>query len=69
MQFDITVVNCQVYKERTGWIDVWKGLLIFQIVVFHALGVANEYVNNSSSVLVNGLSSFIESYHVTAFLR
>ena len=55
------------YKGRAGWIDVWKGLLIFQIVVFHVLGAANVYVPNASSGVVKVLSSFIENYHVTAF--
>lgn len=53
-------------RERIDWIDRWRGVLIFQIVAFHVLGVAVQ-ANGSGNEILTASLKWIERYHVLAF--
>lgn len=52
---------------RKTWVDSWRGILIFQIVIFHVLGVAIHNATESAMPLLVRAYAEIASYHVMAF--
>ncbi len=53
---------------RVGWIDRWRGILIFQIVAFHVIGVARHFqAEGDAADVLTIASGWLERYHVVAF--
>lgn len=54
-------------KERESWIDSWKGILIFLVVLGHVIGGIRYYVGESAFAVLDHIYTFIYLFHMPAF--
>jgi len=54
-------------SDRQLWIDSWKGVLIFLVVLGHALGGVLHYCRPEDHALLERVFIFIYSFHMPAF--
>lgn len=54
-------------SNRIGWIDGWKGLLIFLVVLGHIVGVMCHYGRDDTRATFSIIYKFIYLFHMPAF--
>lgn len=54
-------------KDREGWIDAWKGMLIFLVVFGHVIGGIRYYVGSGAFGVLDHLYTAIYLFHMPAF--
>ena len=52
---------------RIGWIDSWRGILIFLVVIGHVVGMSYHFVNIEDQRVLSLIYKFIYSFHMPAF--
>lgn len=53
--------------DRESWIDSWKGMLIFLVVLGHVIGGIRYYVGESAFAVLDHIYTFIYLFHMPAF--
>lgn len=54
-------------KRRYGWIDRWKGILIFLVVLGHVVGGVTHFATGDAQLFMRHWYKFIYSFHMAAF--
>lgn len=54
-------------RERESWIDSWKGILIFLVVLGHVAGMMCHFSAGDARGMMRYLYRFIYLFHMTAF--
>lgn len=54
-------------RQRECWIDCWKGILIFLVVLGHVVGMLYHYTTGCSQLLMENIYKGIYLFHMPAF--
>lgn len=53
--------------KRENWIDSWKGILIFLVVLGHVVGMLCHYTHGETSKFMSLCYKWIYLFHMPAF--